>query len=164
MAVRRAEEVPAKLASGVDPAAERRLGKQQLRMKDESVEVIARVVRNILPELGARTRRSGPPQLGDLRVYPTVSLEDARALANHYIGQANRGSGPIGALERAGTTGGLTIEGLSKRFFADYVQMKELRAVAKYAGSITVHIVPRLDSILADLVCRQTFEISLFFA
>jgi integrase len=38
----RCEELRAKLASGVDPAAERRLAKQQLRMKDESFEVIAR--------------------------------------------------------------------------------------------------------------------------
>ena len=38
----RCEELRAKLASGVDPAAERRLAKQRLRMKDESFEVIAR--------------------------------------------------------------------------------------------------------------------------
>lgn len=38
----RCEELRAKLASGIDPAAERRLAKQQLRAKDESFEVIAR--------------------------------------------------------------------------------------------------------------------------
>lgn len=87
--------------------------------------------------------------------YPTVSLEDARGRANLYIDQANRGINPIAVLERAATTGGLTIEELSKRFLADYVQMKELRALAKYAGAIHVHIVPRLGSALADLVSRQ---------
>ena len=68
--------------------------------------------------------------------YPTVSLEGARGRANLYIDQANKGISPIVALERAATTGGLTIEGLSKRFLADYVQMKELRALAKYARAI----------------------------
>ena len=56
------------------------------------------------------------------------------------------------ALERAATTGGLTIEGLSTRFLADYAQMKELRALAKYAGAIDVHVVPRLGSALAHRV------------
>ena len=50
----RCEELRAKLASGVDPAAERRLAKQQLRMKDESFEVIAREwYAAFSPELGA---------------------------------------------------------------------------------------------------------------
>jgi integrase len=90
--------------------------------------------------------------LGD---YPTVSLEDARGRANLYLGQANKGINPIVALERAATTGGPTIEALSKKFLQDYVRMKELRAASKYAGAINVHIVPRLGSALADLVARQ---------
>ena len=87
--------------------------------------------------------------------YPTVSLEDARGRANLYIDQANKGISPVVALERAATTGGLTIEGLSKRFLADYVQMKELRAFARYAGAINVHIVPRIGTALSDLISRQ---------
>jgi integrase len=52
----------AKLAAGVDPAAERRLAKQQLRMKDESFEVIARewyatFSRNWAPAHGDRVLR-----------------------------------------------------------------------------------------------------------
>ncbi|HJS89759.1 MAG TPA: integrase family protein [Steroidobacteraceae bacterium] len=87
--------------------------------------------------------------------YPTVSLEDARGRANLYIAQAKKGINPAVALERAATTGGLTIEGLSQKFMAEYVQMKELRASLKYAGTIKVHIVPRVGSALADLISRQ---------
>ena len=58
----RCEELRAKLASGVDPAAERRSAKQQLRMKDESFEVIARewyatFSRNWAPTHGDRVLR-----------------------------------------------------------------------------------------------------------
>ena len=58
----RCEELRAKLASGVDPAAERRLAKQQLRIKDESFEVIARewyatFSRNWAPTHGDRVLR-----------------------------------------------------------------------------------------------------------
>jgi len=58
----RCEELRAKPASGVDPAAERRLAKQQLRMKDESLEVIARewyatFSRNWAPTHGDRVLR-----------------------------------------------------------------------------------------------------------
>jgi integrase len=87
--------------------------------------------------------------------YPSVSLEDARGRANLYIDQANRGISPIAALERAATTGGLTIDGLSQKFMTEYVQMKELRASSRYAGAINVHIVPRVGSALADLISRQ---------
>jgi len=100
-------------------------------------------------------KRKGKRHRLTLGEYPTVSLEDARGRANLYLDQANKGINPTVALERAATTGGLTIEALSKRFLADYVQMKELRAVAKYAGAIRVHIVPRLGSALADQVSRQ---------
>jgi integrase len=100
-------------------------------------------------------KKKGGRQRLTLGEYPTVSLEDARGRANLYIDQANKGISPTAALERAATTGGLTIEVLSQRFLAEYVQMKELRAIAKYAGAITVHIVPRLGSALAELVSRQ---------
>lgn len=100
-------------------------------------------------------KKKGKRHRISLGEYPAVSLEDARGRANLYLDQAKRGISPVVALERAATTGGLTIEELSRKFMVEYVQMKELRASSRYAGAIDVHIVPRTGSALADLISRQ---------
>jgi integrase len=87
--------------------------------------------------------------------YPTMSIERARALANTYLDQAHKGVSPIAALESVATAGGLTVRALAERFVADYVHMKELRALLKYEGAIRVHIVPVLGEFLADVVSRE---------
>lgn len=87
--------------------------------------------------------------------YPEVSLESARAKANHCLDLAKTGECPTQELEKAATVGGLTIAGLAKKFIADYVQMKELRAIKKYEGALQVHIVPALGNVLADTVSRE---------
>jgi integrase len=91
--------------------------------------------------------------------YPTMSIEGARALANTYLDQANKGVSPIAALESVATAGGLTVRALAERFLADYVRMKELRALLKYEGAIRVHIVPVLGEILADVVSREQVRV-----
>ena len=87
--------------------------------------------------------------------YPTMSIARARAVANTYLDQANRGISPVAALESSATAGGLTVRALAEKFLNDYVQMKELRAFLKYEGAIRVHIVPALGDALADTVTRE---------
>jgi integrase len=87
--------------------------------------------------------------------YPAVSLEDARGRANFYLAQANKGVNPVTALEASATAGGLTVGGLSEKFLTDYVALKGLRALPKYTGAITVHITPRLGTVIADLLTRE---------
>jgi integrase len=87
--------------------------------------------------------------------YPAVTLERARSLANTYLDQAKHGVNPIHALEGAATSRGLSIKALSDSFLEDYVRMRELRALAKYAGAIRVHIVPRLGEVNAELLTRE---------
>lgn len=87
--------------------------------------------------------------------YPTVSLEDARGRANTYLAQAKKGISPLAALETAATAGGLTVQGLAQKFIADYARLKELRAVRRYEGTINVHVVPRLGSVIADMLTRD---------
>jgi len=100
-------------------------------------------------------QKKGNKSRVSLGAYPTVSLERARALANTYLDQANKGLSPIAALESAATAGGLTVRALAERFLADYVRMKELRALLKYEIAIRVHIVPALGEVLADVVGRE---------
>jgi hypothetical protein len=64
--------------------------------------------------------------------YPEVTLEAARAKANHCLDRAKAGDCPTDELERAATAGGLTVSALADRFVTDYVRMKELRALRKY--------------------------------
>ena len=90
-----------------------------------------------------------------LGAYPLLSIEQARALANTYLDQANKGVSPVGGLEQVATAGGLKVHRLAEKFLADYVRMKELRAVLKYEGAIRVHIVPVLGEALADTVTRE---------
>jgi integrase len=87
--------------------------------------------------------------------YPEVSLERARAKANEALDQAKRGQCPTDQLERVATAGGLTVEGLAEKFLSEYVRPKELRAVRKYEMAISVHIVPELGRVLADVLTRD---------
>jgi integrase len=87
--------------------------------------------------------------------YPEVTLEAARAKANHCLDRAKTGDCPTDQLERAATAGGLTVSALAERFVADYVQMKELRALRKYESALRVHVVPALGNVLADTVTRE---------
>ena len=90
-----------------------------------------------------------------LGAYPAVSIERARALANTYLDQANKGLSPIAALENVATARGLTVRVLGEKFLTDYVRMKDLRALLKYEGAIRVHIVPVLGGLLADTITRE---------
>lgn len=100
-------------------------------------------------------QRKGRPHRLTLGEYPAVSIETARGLANTYVDQAKRGISPATALEHAATAGGISIARLSEKFIADYVQMKELRAVRKYQGVIAVHILPEIGHDLADILNRE---------
>jgi integrase len=106
------------------------------------------VTKRGLKKKGERTRIS----LGE---YPTVSLAAARASANTYLEQANRGVSPAKALEASATAGGLTVRALGEKFLTDYVLMKELRSVVNYERALTVHVYPRIGDKLADLLTRE---------
>jgi hypothetical protein len=99
----------------------------------------------------ARTARHAAT-LGE---YPKTTLEAARSLANAYLDQAKKGVSPARALENSATAGGLTVKALSERFLSEYVQMRELRAVLKYAGALRVHVIPRIGDVLADTLSRE---------
>lgn len=100
-------------------------------------------------------QRAGKVHRLTLGEYPAVTLEAARSLANTYLDQAKQGINPVHALEGAATLRGLTIKALSESFLEDYVKMKELRALAKYSGTIRVHIRPRLGEVNAELLTRE---------
>jgi integrase len=108
---------------------------------------------------GGISRRGHPKKGKRVRVtlgeYPKTTLEAARSLANAYLDQAKRGVSPARALENSATAGGLTVAALSERFLSDYVQMKELRAMLKYAGALRVHVSPRVGDVLADGLSRE---------
>lgn len=87
--------------------------------------------------------------------YPDVTLEAARGTANIYVDQAKKGISPVKALESAATAGGPTVAALGTTFIADYVKMRELRALRKYEMALDVHIVPLLGPKLADLLTRE---------
>jgi hypothetical protein len=84
-------------------------------------------------------KKKGKDQRVSLGEYPALSIERARALANTYLDQAGRGVSPVAALERTATAGGLSVKALSEKFLADYVRMKELRALSKYEMVLRVH-------------------------
>lgn len=108
---------------------------------------------------GGITRRGhqkkGKRQRISLGEYPAVSIEAARSLANSYLEQAKKGVNPAAALETTATAGGPTIAVLAASFLADYVRMKELRALKKYEGAIRIHIVPGIGNVLADVLSRE---------
>jgi integrase len=108
---------------------------------------------------GGVSRRGHPKKGKRVRVtlgeYPRTTLEAARCLGNAYLDQAKKGVSPARALEASATAGGLTVKTLSERFLSDYVQMKELRALLKYAGALRVHVIPRIGDVLADTLSRE---------
>jgi integrase len=87
--------------------------------------------------------------------YPAMSLEEARARANEFRGQANAGESPVITLERAAAAGSLTVEALSERFLEDYARSKNLRSTQKYAQAIATHIVPNVGHLLVDALDRE---------
>jgi len=116
------------------------------------------LVLRVVGEGGTTARgrqRKGRRQRVSLGEYPQVSIQAARSLANTYLDQAKKGVSPISALESIATAGGLTIKALAEKFVADYVRMKDLRALAKYEGAVRVHIVPALGEVLADTLSRE---------
>jgi len=100
-------------------------------------------------------QKKGKKSRVTLGEYPTVSIERARAIANTYLDQANAGISPVAALESSATAHGLTVRALAEKFLADYVQMKELRALLKYEGAIRVHIIPGVGDLLAEMMTRE---------
>lgn len=104
---------------------------------------------------GRGHKKKGDKVRVTLGEYPALSIEGARALANTYLDQARKGVSPVKALENAATADGLTVEALAKRFLTDYVRMKQLRAVRKYEMAITVHIIPTIGHVLADVLSRE---------
>jgi integrase len=100
-------------------------------------------------------QRNGKLYRVTLGEYPAVSLEAARSTANTYLDQAKRGINPQRALAAKATAGGLTVKQLGETFLEDYVRMRELRSFKKYDSAITVHIVPHLGDVLADLLSRE---------
>ena len=116
------------------------------------------LVLRVVGEGGSTARghqRKGRRQRVTLGAYPQVSIQAARALANTYLDQAQRGVSPAAALESIATAGGLTVATLAEKFVGDYVRLKELRALAKYQGAIRVHIVPVVGTVLADQLSRE---------
>jgi integrase len=100
-------------------------------------------------------KRKGNPHRLTLGEYPATSIETARGLANTYLEQAKKGTNPVAALENSATAGGATVVFLSERFLADYVQMKELRALRKYQMALDVHVLPEMGGVLADVLNRE---------
>lgn len=100
-------------------------------------------------------KKKGNKMRVTLGEYPVISIEAARAKANQYLDQAKRGASPTLEMEIVATAGGLTVGALSQKFLADYVRMKELRALCKYESALRVHIVPVVGNVLADVLSRE---------
>jgi integrase len=87
--------------------------------------------------------------------YPEVSLQAARARANHTADQAKRGINPKELLKESGTSGSLTVSDLSKEFLKQYVYSKELDSARKYEIAFSTHINPKVGERLAELLTRE---------
>lgn len=104
--------------------------------------------------------RHGKPLLGkrvrvSLGNYPQLSLQLARAQANHVLDQAKNGINPKIAMAASATAYGLTVRQLSERYLKDYVHSKELDSARKYENAFSTHINPTLGDKLAELVTRE---------
>lgn len=104
---------------------------------------------------GRGHKKKGNKMRVTLGEYPVVSIEAARARANLFLDQAKRGECPTAELENAATAGGLIVRALAEKFLADYVRMKELRALRKYESALRVHVVPGIGNVLADVLSRE---------
>jgi len=87
--------------------------------------------------------------------YPQVSLQAARARANHMADQAKRGINPKERLKEAATAGSSTVADLSKDFLKQYVYSKELDSARKYEIAFSTHIHPQVGERMAELLTRD---------
>jgi integrase len=104
--------------------------------------------------------RHGKPLLGKrLRVslgkYPQVSLQAARAQANHLLEEAKRGINPKTSLAQSATAYSLTVRQLSEKYLKDYVHSKDLDSAKNYEIAFGTHINPLVGDKLAELVTRE---------
>jgi len=87
--------------------------------------------------------------------YPEVTLQAARARANHMADQAKRGVNPKELLKESATAGSLTVADLSKEFLKQYVYSKELDSARKYEIAFGTHVNPKVGERLAELLTRE---------
>lgn len=87
--------------------------------------------------------------------YPEVSLQAARARANHMADQAKRGINPKDLLKETATAGSLSVADISKDFLKQYVHSKELDSAPKYEIAFSTHINPKVGERLAELLTRE---------
>jgi integrase len=87
--------------------------------------------------------------------YPEVSLQAARARANHMADQAKRGVNPKELLKESATAGSLSVADLSKEFLKQYVYSKELDSARKYELAFSTHINQAVGERLAELLTRE---------
>jgi integrase len=87
--------------------------------------------------------------------YPQVSLQAARAQANHMADQAKRGINPKEAVKDAATAGSVSVAVLSREFLKQYVYSKELDSARKYELGFNTHINPKVGDRLAELLTRE---------
>lgn len=87
--------------------------------------------------------------------YPEVTLQAARAQANHMADQAKHGVNPKDLLKESATAGSLTVAELSKDFLKQYVHSKELDSAPKYEIAFATHINPKVGERLAEILTRE---------
>jgi Arm DNA-binding domain len=87
--------------------------------------------------------------------YPEISLQAARAQANHLADEAKQGINPKDVLREAATAGSATVATFSKEFLKQYVYSKELDSAVKYENAFNTHIIPKVGERLAELLTRE---------
>jgi len=87
--------------------------------------------------------------------YPQVTLQAARAQANHMADQAKRGINPKDLLKDAATAGSSSVTALSQAFLKQYVYSRELDSARKYEIAFNTHINPKVGDRLAELLTRE---------
>jgi integrase len=104
--------------------------------------------------------RHGKPLLGrrarvSLGNYPEISLQAARARANHLLDEARRGINPKTALGQSATAYSLTVRKLSEKYLNDYVRSRELDSIKNYTNAFDTHINSHIGDNLAELLSRE---------
>ncbi len=87
--------------------------------------------------------------------YPQVTIQAARAKANHMADQARRGINPKNVLKESATSGTASVAALSKDFLRQYVYSRELDSAYKYEKAFSTHINPKVGDRLAELLTRE---------
>jgi integrase len=87
--------------------------------------------------------------------YPQMSLQAARAQANHLLDQAKLGINPKVALAQSATAYTLTVRELSKKYLKDYVRSKDPDSAKNYENAFDTHINPVAGDKLAELLTRE---------